>query len=1037
MYQPVPSTVDFPALERDILNLWDETHAFEKLVELNRDGPRWSFFDGPITANNPMGVHHAWGRTYKDLYQRYQAMLGKAQRYQNGFDCQGLWVEVEVERELGFDSKREIEAYGLDRFAERCKERIVHYADLITQQSIRLGQWMDWGNSYYTHTDENIEHIWHFLKACHEKGWLYRGARSMPWCIRCGTGLSQHELVGTDSYREVTHLSVYLALPIEGRENEHFLVWTTTPWTLAANTALAVHPDLYYVKVRKDGRLYYLSSRTTAFLGDFEEVERLPGSELVGLRYRGPFDELEAQRGVDHRVVGWGEVGEEEGTGIVHIAPGCGAEDFELSKIHDLAVIVPLSEAGDYPPGFGELSGQNVRETNAAILASLERKGLLLKSHDYTHRYPTCWRCGEELVFRLADEWFISADQIRPLMKAASGTVDWVPPSTGKRMEDWLNNMGDWNISRKRYWGLPLPFYPCPCGELTVVGTLDELKQRAICGLEGLKELHRPWIDDVKIRCPKCGGEVSRISEVGDAWLDAGIVPFSTLHYLSDRALWEAWYPADFITEMREQVRLWFYSMLFMSVTLKDRSPYRTVLAYEKLMDEQGRPMHKSLGNAIWFDEAAERMGADVMRWLYCSQNVQANLNFGYGPAEEVKRKLLLLWNVYSFFVTYARIDRFNPSAPRAPASERALLDRWILSRLNGVAKATREGLDRLDAASVTRVIEQFVDDLSTWYVRRSRRRFWKAANDLDKRAAQATLYEVLTTLATLLAPFLPFLSESIYQNLVRSVDPSAPDSVHHQRYPRSDESLIDPQLDRQVELARRLVGLGRAAREQAAIRVRQPLRLARVAAPPDAPSLPSELHEEIARELNVQRLELGGDVADAVSHAVRPRPHLLGPRLGARLPAVLKALREGQFKLRRDGRVEVSGEKLEPDEVQVSTQARPGFAAAEADGYTLVLDTRLTPELISAGRAREVVHRIQTLRKDAGFEVEDRIVTRYHAPGALSSVFQEHADYIRQETLSVGLEPGGDEPAAAHAWSGEIDGEPLELRLARADGKS
>ncbi|MDP8923290.1 MAG: class I tRNA ligase family protein, partial [Chloroflexota bacterium] len=765
----------------------------------------------------------------------------------------------------------------------------------------------------------------------------------------------------------------------------------------------------------------------------YEEVARLRGSDLVGLRYGGPFDELAAQRGVEHRVIAWESVGEEEGTGVVHIAPGCGAEDFELSKEHRLAVITPINEAGDYVDDFGELTGRNVRETNPAIFAGLEQKGILYKTEDYTHRYPTCWRCHEELVFRLADEWFIRADEIRPRMKAAAASVTWVPASAGKRMDDWLNNMGDWNISRKRYWGLPLPFYPCACGTLTVIGTVAELRERAVSGLEGLKELHRPWIDDVKIRCEGCGETVERIVEVGDAWLDAGIVPFSTLNYLGDRGYWERWYPADFITEMREQIRLWFYSMLFMSVTLQDRSPYQSVLAFEKLMDEHGKPMHKSLGNAIWFDEAAEKMGADVMRWLYCGQTITSNLNFGYGPAEEVKRRLLVLWNVYSFFVTYARIDRFDPKAPRPALAERTLLDRWILSRLNGLIRTTREGLDRLDAAGPTRAVERFVDDLSTWYVRRGRRRFWKAADDADKRAAYATLYEVLTTLAGLLAPFLPFVTEAMYQNLVRSVDASVPESVHHTRYPAVDESAIDGTLDRQVELARRLVGLGRAAREQASIKVRQPLALARVAAPADAPALPDELREEIERELNVERLEIGGNVGDAVTHVVRPKPQVLGPRLGKAMQGVIRALREGQFELNPDGTVVAAGETLRPDEVQVTTQAKAGFAAAEADGYTLVLDTRLTPELIQAGQAREVVHRIQTMRKDAGFEVEDRIVTRFVAEGELRAVFERFGDYIKQETLSVAL--GADGGDGGHRWSGQIDGAPLSLVVARADG--
>jgi isoleucyl-tRNA synthetase len=1034
VYQPVPSSVDFPALEREILAFWKESRAFEKLVEQNASGPRWSFIDGPITANNPMGVHHAWGRTYKDLYQRYYAMQGYQQRYQNGFDCQGLWVEVEVEKELGLNSKREIETYGLEKLVERCVARVERYASVISEQSVRLGQWMHWDNSYYTHTDNNIEHIWHFLKTCQEKGWLYKGHRSMPWCIRCGTGLSQHELVGTDSYRDLTHESVFVALPITERPGEHFLVWTTTPWTLPANVALAVHPDLEYIKVRQGDKQYILSPRTTSALkGEYEEVARLRGSDLLGLHYTGPFDDFEAGSVIDHRVIAWEDVGEEEGTGIVHIAPGCGAEDFELSKVHNLQVIAPIGEAGDYGNGFGNLSGHNIRETTPDIFASLTEKGVLYRTLDYAHRYPTCWRCGEELAFRLADEWFIAADEIRPRMKAASDAVNWVPPSSGKRMDDWLNNMGDWNISRKRYWGLPLPFYPCACGHLNVIGSKAELAEKATGSLEGLKELHRPWIDDVKVRCDGCGEEVSRVLEVGDAWLDAGIVPFATLNYLSDPDYWEKWYPANFITEMREQIRLWFYSMLFMSVTLKGRAPYESVLAFEKLMDEQGKPMHKSLGNAIWFDEAADKMGADVMRWLYCAQNVQSNLNFGYSPAEEVKRRLLVLWNVYSFFVTYARLDEFDPKRPRPSLAERSLLDRWIISRLNSVVKDVRASLDRIDAASPVRIIERFVDDLSTWYVRRGRRRFWKAAEDSDKRAAYATLYEVLTTLTSVLAPFLPFFSEAMYQNLVRSVDDSAPESVHHTAYPEVNTSAIDAELERQVDLARRLAGLGRAARDQAAIRVRQPLALARVGAPADAPTLPAELREEIEVELNVNRLEVGGDVSDAVAHAVQAKPALIGPRLGKRVQDVLKALRAGEQTVRPDGSVEVAGEVLSPDEVTISTKAKAGFAAAAADGYTLVLDTRLTPELVQAGQARELVHRIQTMRKDAGFEVEDRIVTRYSAPGELGAVFSRFADYIKQETLSVSLEAGGN--GDGHDWSGQIEGEAVSIRVARAEG--
>jgi isoleucyl-tRNA synthetase len=1041
VYQPVPSKIDFPAQELDVLRFWETTQAFAKRVARNVGGPRFSFVDGPITANNPMGVHHAWGRTYKDLYLRYRAMQGYEQRYQNGFDCQGLWVEVEVEKELGFNSKREIEAYGLAKFADRCRERVFRYADLITKQSIRLGQWMDWDDSYYTLSDENIESIWAFLRRCHDNGWLYKGSRALPWCLRCGTSLSQHELVGTDSYRDLTHRSVYLALPLVERPDERILVWTTTPWTLAANVALAVHPDLDYLKVRQAGQLYYLSAHSTGLLrGEYEVVDAVKGRDLVGLHYVPPFPEIEAQQGMEHRIIPWEEVGEEEGTGVVHIAPGCGAEDFELSRVQNLPVVEPIDEAGVYLPGFGELSGHSVRETNPLIFANLAAKGVVYQEHDYTHRYPVCWRCGEELVFRLASEWFIGVDEVRPRLRREAAKVRWVPESAGKRMDDWLTNMSDWAISRKRYWGLPLPFYPCACGTLTVVGSMAELRERAVEGLDQLRELHRPWIDNVVIRCAGCDEPVRRIAEVGDAWLDAGIVPYSTLHYLSDRAHWQQWFPADFITEMREQIRLWFYSMLFMSVTLEDRTPYRAVLAYEKLLDEHGRPMHRSLGNAIWFDEAAERMGADAMRWLYASQPVQSNLYFGYGPAEEVKRKLLTLWNTYSFFVTYAALDRFDPIHTQLPTWERAPLDRWILSELQVLIRDVREGLDAYDPASATRAVERFVDELSNWYVRRGRRRFWRSDDDQDKQAAYLTLYEVLSTLVRLLAPFLPFVTETIYQNLVRSVDAEAPESVHLCDYPKSDGALVDEGLAAQVAQARAIVSLGRAARNQAGekgIRVRQPLAAVRVASHNGAVRLSPEIEADVRDELNVKRVEIVPGLEEVVERVVRGRPDVLGPRLGRAVQPVMAALKAREFQLNPDGSVEAAGQHLAPDEVLVALTPRPGFAAAEGDGFTVALETKLSPSLVAEGRAREIVHRIQTMRKEAGFQVEDRIATYCAGDPELEAAVTEHAAYLRAETLSLDLVQG-EPPADAYRWDAgpkDFEGRALTLGVRRVTG--
>jgi isoleucyl-tRNA synthetase len=1042
MFQPVSSKLDFPSHEHEILELWERNRTFYKLMEKNRGRPKWSFIDGPITANNPMGVHHAWGRTYKDIYQRYRAMKGFDQRFQNGFDSQGLWVEVEVEKELGLNSKREIEAYGLENFSRKCKERVLYYSDIQTRQSIRLGQWMDWPQSYYTMSDENEEHIWHFLKACHQRGWLYQGHQTMPWCIRCGTSLSQHEML--DSYRDITHLSIYLKLPIAGREGEYFLVWTTTPWTLTSNTALAVHPDLDYVKIRQGSEFYYLSRGTlpSAIRGDYEIVSTLKGRDLVGLRYKGPFDELPAQAGVEHMVVPWDQVGEEEGTGIVHIAPGCGQEDFELGKTHGLKVIAPLSEDGIFLDGFGALTGTNVRDSAPRVAESLKSKGYLYRTQEYTHRYPVCWRCGEELVFRLVDEWFISVDEIRPKLIEAARTVEWIPGYALKRMEDWLNNMRDWVISRRRYWGLPLPFYPCKsCGELTVIGSRKELQELAISGLDQLVELHRPWIDNVVIACPRCGGAVQRIPEVGDCWLDAGIVPYSTLSYLYDRAYWQQWFPADFIVEMREQIRLWFYSMLFMSVTLEGVAPYRCAMVYEKVYDEFGRPMHKSLGNAIWFDEAAERMGADVMRWMYASQNIQQNLLFGWGPAEEVKRKLLVLWNAYSFFVTYANLDKVNPRAYELAISERPLLDRWIIARLHQVVRSANLEMDRFNVAAVTRDVERFIDDLSNWYIRRSRRRFWKSENDTDKASAYKTLYEVLTTLIATLAPIMPFLTERMYQNLVRSVEPTAPESIHLLDYPQADQTLIDEPLIDAMDKTMRIVALGRAARNKAKVKVRQPLRELLIwTEDPSVSQVVEPFIGLIQEELNVKAVRFVEREDEIINYSIAPNHEVLAPKLGPKYEGVKQAIAsldpfDAAKKLRRHEPLRVSWEgevlELEPEELMLEVRSVPGYAAASEYGFAVALDLTLTEQLRREGLARELVRHVQQARKAAGLNIDDRIVLYIKGEGLLQDAVEAAKEYIASETLAVQL-LASDPPSDAFVSTVRVDGQEVRLALKR-----
>ncbi len=702
-FQEVPNKVDFQAQELEVLKFWKESRAFEKMVAIHKGQPRWSFIDGPITANNPMGVHHGWGRTYKDVMLRFRTMQGHELRYQNGFDCQGLWVEVNVERDLGFKSKLDIEEYGLAKFVLACKERVLRFAAVQTEQSIRLGYWMDWndtdmlrdlaqklmqdpsqvitvpgpngpftgtveqvvahmglpelGGSYFTFSNENNFMIWAFLKKCWQNGWLYKGDDVMPWCPRCATGISQHE-IDTEGYQELTHRSVILRFPLRGRVKESLLVWTTTPWTLTSNVAAAVGPDLTYAKVKQGDEVFYLSRGTLDMLqGPYELIDELKGTEMEGWTYDGPFDDLEAAerpggytylaqliRDVKsnaaqaHRVILWEAVGEKEGTGIVHIAPGCGAEDFQLGKECHMPLIAPLNEEGDFLDGFGWLSGKHVSEVAEPIFEDLQRKGLLYSVVPYTHRYPLCWRCNTELVFRLVDEWFISMgvtydkprQELTKVEKAASlryqimdvvEQIKWIPEFGFAREMDWLKNMHDWMISKKRYWGLALPIWECvACGNFEVIGSDVELKERATAGLEVLDDHtpHRPYIDAVTMACSKCGAEMRRVRDVGNPWLDAGIVPFSTLSYRTDPEFWKNWYPAHWISEsFPGQFRNWFYSLLAMATVVDGTPPFMENFGYALLFGPDGQPMHKSWGNMIEFNEAADMMGVDAMRWLF------------------------------------------------------------------------------------------------------------------------------------------------------------------------------------------------------------------------------------------------------------------------------------------------------------------------------------------------------------------------------------------------------------------------------------
>ncbi len=1012
-FKPLDPSPGHDELEREVIDWWAKEEIFNKVRRQNEGGPQYSFIDGPVTANKILAVHTAWGRTLKDVFQRYKAMTGHELRYQNGFDCQGLWIEVGVEQELGLNSKRDIEEYGLEEFARKCREKVAWSVDELIRGSKRLGYWMDWGNDYLTFSDNNIEYIWRFLETIHDKGWLYKGHRSTEWCPRCGTSVSQHEISMSGVYQEKTDPSVYVRLPLEERHGESLVVWTTTPWTLPANVAAAVHPDYEYGR-RANGEWVAVE-----LFPDDDFEERLQGSEMVGWRYSGPFDDLGPGSEVEHRVILWDEVTLDQGTGVVHIAPGCGEEDFLLAGEFDLPVLAPVDESGRFYPAYGWLAGMATGESADRIIEDLERKERLVSSGDYLHAYPHCWRCNTPLIFRVADDWYIDVAEIRPQLLEANSAVEWTPGYMSKLMDDWLNNMGDWNISRRRFYGLPLPFYPCECGHVNVIGSRAQLLERATSGLEQLEELHRPWIDRVLISCESCDrADVTRVKEVGDVWLDAGIVPFSTLGWkndewvnqgnatgaasgltnadLPDHEYWEQWFPADWVSEMREQVRLWFYSQLFMSVALVGRAPFDKVLGYEKMLAEDGREMHGSWGNLIKAEEAFERMGADVMRWLFCAHPPDRNLRFGYAGAHDVQRKLLTLWNSARFLVDYGNIEGFSPSYPDLSTGPRevelAEIDRWLLTRADQAVLEATGALDNYRVDELVEDFEAYLDDLSNWYIRRNRRRFY----DYDE-AAFRTLWVGVVTALRIISPVLPFLTEHLWASLVASTCDDAPESVHLAGWPEP-AGPVDRQLLSEMAVTRRVVEAGRRARSEANIKLRQPIRKVVVRGGQVAAS-----HvEDILSELRVKEVVFDED--SEVDVTLKPNFPVAGPRLGAKVKDVAAALADGRYEVRDDGVVEAAGEELLPEEIiRTERVVMEGWVAAHDGDISVAIDPQLDTELIKEGRALELIRLLNEQRKQVGLELTDRIDLRL--PGEHADLLAEYEDWIASEVLATSIQ--------------------------------
>ena len=1072
MIQRVNPQADFIAIEHEVLDFWKENDIFQKRRNANAGKPKWSFIDGPITANNPMGVHHAWGRTLKDVFNRYKAMDGHELRYQQGFDCQGLWVEIEVEKELGFKSKKEVEEFGIEKFVKMCKARVDKFSAVQTEQSKRLGYWMDWDNSYYTMSDENNYTIWGFLKKLFEDGKIYRGSDVVPWSGRSGTSYSQMEII--EGRKLVTHKAVFVRFPLRDKKNEYILVWTTTPWTLTSNVIAGINGNLDYVKLKaSDGSIYYFAQENLEFKrldkqfkekkqwidgvpklktiaqifkerGGYEILGTVKGSDMVGWTYDGPYDKFEAQSETggfpivneklkedsssgksQHQVVDPGKdnMGSDivvagEGTGIVHMAPGCGDIDNKIGKKLGLVNIAPLDSESKFIDKFGWLTGKSAtdKETTQAIIDDLKERDYLVYVEEYPHVYPHCWRSGDELVFRLVDEWYINMDW-RNKIKKVVDDINWIPEWGGEREHEWLDNMGDWMISKKRFWGLALPIWTFEDDSYYVVGSKEELKSLAVEGWDEFEgnSPHRPWIDKVKIKHPETGLIGTRVLDVGNPWLDAGIVPFSTLNYNDNKEYWNEWFPGDFVTEsFPGQFRNWFYSLLAMSALLEEKAPFKTLLGHALVKAEDGRDMHKSWGNAIWFDDAAEEMGVDVMRWMYASQNPEHNLLFGYHHGDDVRKKLIQFWNSYSFFATYAAVDGFDPSKGSIEDADLNIMDHWILSKLHLFIKDSREAMDQFRSDLLMKKFDLFLDELSNWYIRRSRRRFWKSEDDGDKQAAYVVLYEVLTNVIKILAPVLPFVTENIFQNLVRNLDSAAPESVHLCDYPVADESQIDTALMDNVDALRRVVELGRSARNKGNLKIRQPLAKLTFTVKNDAiADFIFDQQSVVLDELNIKAITRAEVESELIRYKVKPNLPLLGQKFGKELPAIRNHLNDAdgaevlaEIRSNKSYKMNLNGESISigRDDLLIEAESAEGFTSSGDDNVTVGLTIKLTEELLQEGIVRDVIRQVQTMRKNANFAVEDRIIIYGLLDGPVGEAIRSFEGFFKNEVLAVEL---------------------------------
>ncbi|GAB4476658.1 MAG: isoleucine--tRNA ligase [Anaerolineae bacterium] len=1055
MFKPVSPRVNVQDVELAQLEFWREHNIMKRTMTERVHGPRYVFYEGPPTANGRPGTHHVLARAFKDLFPRYKTMRGYYVLRKAGWDTHGLPVEIGVEKELGIEHKWQIEEYGIAEFNKRCQESVLRYLEDWEELTDRIAFWVDMDEAYITFKNEYIQSVWWILRQFWDKGLIYRGHKVVPYCPRCGTPLSSHEV--NQGYKDdVPDPSVFVRFKLRDEEHTYFLVWTTTPWTLPGNVALAVGEEVDYVKVAgrdaagKTEHLILARDLLEYALGEQKEhyrvVAEMKGRDLLGRRYEPLYAFLPVEQEYAY-VVSGSFVSTEEGTGIVHIAPAFGADDLEVGVKYGLPVLQTVEPDGTFCAEVTPWAGMMVKEADPHIIDELRARGLMFRHGTYYHTYPFCWRCDTPLLYYARPTWYIRTTARLNELVELNRTINWVPGHIRDgRFGNWLETNVDWALGRERYWGTPLPVWVCDnpdCEHQHCVGSVAELSDLAGRDMSDL-ELHRPYVDEVTWPCRQCGtGTMRRVPELIDVWFDSGAMPVAQWGYpFQNQELFNEQFPADFICEAIDQTRGWFYSLHAISTLLFNQVSFKNVICLGLILDEKGKKMSKSRDNAVDPWDVIDLFGADIFRWYM----------YTAGPPGEPKRFSLelvgqsfrlfwlTLWNTYSFFVTYANLDDFDPRRAEVPVERRSRLDRWILSELNALVATVTEAFETYDVPNATRPIERFVDNLSNWYLRRSRRRFWKGESDEDKAAAYLTLYECLTTVSKLLAPSMPFLAEEMYRNLVASVDANAPESVHLTSWPEVNQALIDEALNEEMRAVMRLVSLGHAARNNAQIKVRQPLAEVAFSLPPEQAGLVDAYADLIADELNVKRVRVLEDAGDLMTYTLHPQHRLLGPRLGKSLPAVQKALQgdaaAAYARMLLTGQnitVSLGDETVEltPEEVSVRSTPPEGYAAAEEGSFLALLDTRITPDLAEEGLAREFIRRVQVLRRDADFNVDDRIVTTYHASEGLARAVERFADLIRQETLSDTLQ-AVPEPAGEKVDSFKFDGETLTLGVAR-----